>query len=137
MRDNINNVRRDANRHFRNKTYEYLKTNIEELETASKNKDIRYLVTDYYIILSRWRNDFHQRLNVHVVNEVTETEKQTAQPIVHEPSASEVELATENLRSHISPGIDQIAEELFKAECRRVRFQIHNILFLFGIIGIS
>jgi hypothetical protein len=81
-----------------------------------------YLVTDSYIILARWRNDFHHILNVHVVNEVTETEKQAAEPIVHEPSASEVELATENLRSHISPGIDQIPEELFKAGCRIVRF---------------
>jgi hypothetical protein len=47
-------------------------------------------------------------LNVHGVNEVTETEKQTAEPIMHEPSATEFELATEKLRNHISPGIDQI-----------------------------
>jgi hypothetical protein len=41
--DVINNVRRDANRHSRNKKKEYLKANIEELETNSKIKNIRYL----------------------------------------------------------------------------------------------
>jgi hypothetical protein len=32
-----------------------------------------------------------------------------------EPSALEVQLATENLKSHKSPGIDQIPAELIKA----------------------
>ena len=39
--DNLNNVRRDANRHFRNKKKAYLKAKIEELETNSKIKNIR------------------------------------------------------------------------------------------------
>jgi hypothetical protein len=34
--DNLNNVRRDASRHFRNKKKAYLKAKIEELETTSK-----------------------------------------------------------------------------------------------------
>ena len=38
---NLNNVRRDASRHFRNKKKEYLKAKIEELETNSKIKNIR------------------------------------------------------------------------------------------------
>jgi DNA anti-recombination protein RmuC len=41
--DNLNNVRRDASRHFRNKKKTYLKTKFEELETNSKIKNIRYL----------------------------------------------------------------------------------------------
>jgi uncharacterized NAD(P)/FAD-binding protein YdhS len=41
--DNLNNVRREASRHFRNKKKEYLKTKISELETNSKNKNIRDL----------------------------------------------------------------------------------------------
>jgi hypothetical protein len=41
--DNLNNVRREANRHFRNKKKEYLKAKINELETNSKNKNIRDL----------------------------------------------------------------------------------------------
>ena len=36
--DNLNNVRSDANRHFRNKKKLYLKAKIEELETNSKIK---------------------------------------------------------------------------------------------------
>ena len=41
--DNLNNVRREANRHFRNKKKAYLKAKIEELETNSKIKNIRDL----------------------------------------------------------------------------------------------
>jgi hypothetical protein len=39
--DNLNNVRREASRHFRNKKREYLKDKINELATNSKNKNIR------------------------------------------------------------------------------------------------
>jgi hypothetical protein len=38
--DNLNNVRREASRHFRNKKREYLKDKINELATDSKNKNI-------------------------------------------------------------------------------------------------
>jgi hypothetical protein len=41
--DNLNNVRCEASRHFRNKRREYLKDKINELETNSKNKDIKDL----------------------------------------------------------------------------------------------
>jgi hypothetical protein len=41
--ENLNNVRREASRHFRNKKKEYLKAKINELETNSKNKNIRDL----------------------------------------------------------------------------------------------
>ena len=42
--DNLNNVRREASRHSRNKKKEYLKAKIEELETNSKiKKNIRDL----------------------------------------------------------------------------------------------
>ena len=34
--DNLNNIRHDASRHFRNKKKAYLKVKIEELETNSK-----------------------------------------------------------------------------------------------------
>jgi hypothetical protein len=39
--DNLSNVRREANRHFRNKKRECLKDIINELESNSKNKNIR------------------------------------------------------------------------------------------------
>jgi hypothetical protein len=39
--DNLNNVKREASRHFRNKKNEYLKDKIKELATNSKNKNVR------------------------------------------------------------------------------------------------
>ena len=44
--DTLNNVRREASRHFRNKKKAYLKAKIEDLETNSKIKNIRYLYSD-------------------------------------------------------------------------------------------
>ena len=41
--DNLNNVRREASRHFRNKKTLYLKSKIEELESNIKIKIIRDL----------------------------------------------------------------------------------------------
>jgi hypothetical protein len=39
--DNLNNVRCEASKHFRNKKREYLKDKINELATNSKNKNNR------------------------------------------------------------------------------------------------
>jgi hypothetical protein len=41
--DNLNNIIREASKHFRNKKREYLKDKINELETKSKNMNIRDL----------------------------------------------------------------------------------------------
>jgi hypothetical protein len=41
--DNLNNVRREASRYFRNKNRKHLKDKINVLETNSKNKNIRDL----------------------------------------------------------------------------------------------
>jgi len=41
--DNLDNIRREASRHIRNKK-EYLKAKIEELETNNKTKNIRICV---------------------------------------------------------------------------------------------
>jgi hypothetical protein len=41
--DNLNNVRCEDSRHFRNKKRECLKDNINELATNSKDKNIRDL----------------------------------------------------------------------------------------------
>jgi len=96
--DNLNNVRPDASRHFRNKKEVYLETKVEELETNSKIRKILRscvdfkkgyqprtnivkgekgnLVADSHIILDGWRNYFSQLLNVHGVNDVRQTEIQ-------------------------------------------------------------
>jgi hypothetical protein len=39
--DNLNNIRREASRHIRNKKKEYLKAEYDEFETNSKIKNIR------------------------------------------------------------------------------------------------
>jgi len=116
----MNNVRHDASRHFRNKKKAYLKAKIEELETNSKINNIRDmyrgingfkkgykprtsiikdekgdLVADSHSIMSRWRNYFSQLLNVHGVKDVGQEEIHTAEPLVPDPSAFEVELARE------------------------------------------
>jgi hypothetical protein len=48
---------------------------------------------------------------------------------VAEPSAFDVELAIEKLKSHKSPGIDQIPAELIMAEKFAVR-SIHLLFYL-------
>jgi hypothetical protein len=121
--DNLNNVRREPSRHFRNKKKGYLKAKINELETNSKNKNIRDLyrgindfkngyqprtnvvkdekgdlVADPHSILARWRNHFFQLLNVHGFKDVRQTEIHTAEPLVREPIASEIEMAIGNLK---------------------------------------
>jgi len=86
---NLNNVRCEASRHFRNRKKEYLKAKAEELETNSKIKNIRDLymgmndfkkgyqsrttivkdkkgdmVAGSHSIFARWRNHFSQLLNI-------------------------------------------------------------------------
>src|SRR5215469_710869 len=78
--------------------------------------------------MARWRNYFSQLLNVHDVNNVRQAEIHTAERLVPEPSAFEVELATEKLKSHKSPGIDQIPAELIKAGGKTIRCAIHKLI---------
>ena len=47
---------------------------------------------------------------MHGVKDVGQTEIHTAEPIVPDPSASEFQLAIDKLKSHKSPGADQIPE---------------------------
>jgi hypothetical protein len=50
------------------------------------------LLADSHSILNRWKNYFCQRLNINGVNDVRQTEIHTAEPLVPEPSSSEVEI---------------------------------------------
>jgi hypothetical protein len=56
--NNLKNIRHETSRHFRNKKREYLKGKINELETNSKNKNIR----DLY----RGINEFKKATNLEV-----------------------------------------------------------------------
>ena len=78
--------------------------------------------------LARWRNYFSQIWNVHGFNDVRQTEIHTAEPLVPEPSASELGLAIEKLKSHKSLGIDQMPAELIKAGGRTIHCEINELI---------
>jgi len=61
------------------------------------------------------------------VNDVRQTEIHTAEPLMPEPSAFEVEMAIEELKRHKSLGIDQIPVELIKAGGRTIRSKIPKL----------
>ena len=65
---------------------------------------------------------------MHEVKDLGQVEIHTAEPLVPEPRASEVELATDKLKSHKSPGIDQIPAELIKARGRTICLEIHKLI---------
>ena len=95
---NLNNVRREASRHFRNKKKKYLKAKTDEIGTKRKIKinidlyrditDFKKgyqlktniakvekgdLVTDSQRILASWRNHFSLLLNIHRVRNARQT----------------------------------------------------------------
>jgi len=65
---------------------------------------------------------------VHGVKDVGQAEIQTAEPLVPEPSTAKFELAIDKLKSHKSPGIDQIPAELIKAGDRIICLEIHKLI---------
>jgi len=151
--DNLNTVRHETSTHFRNKKKEYPKAKICGLDTNSKIKNITGLyrgtsdlkkgdqprtnivkdekgdlVTDSHSIWAWWRNHFSQLLNVHGVNDVRETVIYTAEPLVPQSSAFEVQMAIEKLKRHTSPGTDQIPAEFIKAGGRTIQSEIHKLI---------
>jgi hypothetical protein len=58
--DNLNNVRREASRYFRNNKREYLKDKINELAMNSKNMNIR----DLYRRTIGFKGDYQPRNNL-------------------------------------------------------------------------
>ena len=60
------------------------------------------------------------------INDVKESEIQTAEPLVPEPNAFEVEREIEKLKRHKSPGIDKIQQNV--TVCRAIRSQIHKLI---------
>ena len=63
-----------------------------------------------------------------MVNDVRQTEIHIAEPLVSEPSASDLELVIEKLKCYKSPGIDQIPAELNKAGGDTIRCEIHKLI---------
>ena len=79
-----------------------------------------------HVIVASWRNYFSQLFNLHGIKGDRQAEIYSAEPLVPESSASEVELAIDNLTSHKSPGIDQITAELIKAGGRTIYLEIYK-----------
>ena len=86
------------------------------------------MVADSHSIVARWGKYFSQIFNVHGVKDVRQAEINTAEPLVPEPSAAELELAIGKLKSHKSPGIDQIPAELFNAGCSKICLEIYELI---------
>jgi len=101
--DNLNKVRREVSRHFRNKKKAYLRAKIEELESNNNIQNIRDLyrgisdfkkgyqprcnivkdekgdlIADSHGIVARWSKYFSQLFNVHGVKDVGQAEIHTA-----------------------------------------------------------
>jgi hypothetical protein len=58
--DNLSDARQEASRHFRNKKREYLKDRINELESDSKNKNIR----DWYGGVNEFKKGYQPRASL-------------------------------------------------------------------------
>ena len=86
------------------------------------------LVRDSHIILARFWKYFFQLFNIQGVSDVRQTEVHTAVPLVPDPSALEIELTNEELKSHKSSGIDQIKSESIKADRKTLRYEIHKLI---------
>ena len=84
------------------------------------------MITDSHRILARCRNHFSHLFSVDRVSEVRQTEIHTAEPLVLEQSAFEVEMAFEKLKGHRSPGIDHIPAKLIN-NCSEIHKLINSI----------
>jgi len=83
---------------------------------------------DTHNIVVRWRNSFSKLFNVHGVKDDEQAEIHTAEPQVPEPSSNEFDLAIAKLKSHKSPGIDEIPAELTKTEGGTIGGEIHKLI---------
>jgi hypothetical protein len=83
---------------------------------------------DLHRILDVWRNHFLELVDVHRVNNVTQTAIHTAERLVPESSVYEFEVAIEKLKGHKSPSVDQILAELIKAGGRKIRSEINKLI---------
>jgi hypothetical protein len=62
---------------------------------------------------------------------LVQTEIRTAEALMSEPSACEVEMAIEKPKRHKSRGIDQIPVHLIKTWDMTIRSDIHKIVYSF------
>jgi hypothetical protein len=153
--DDLSDVRQEDSGHFRNKKRGDLKDKINELESYSKDKNIRdlyrginefkkgykprtnlvkdkkgNLLADPHKILNRWKIYFCQLLNIHGAGGVRQTEMHTTKLFGPEPGVSEVEVAVGKLQRYKSPSVDQIPAELIQAGGETLRWEINKLIKL-------
>jgi hypothetical protein len=80
--------------------------------------------------MNMWMDYFSQLLNVQQLGGIMQTEIQTTEPFVPEPSISEVEVAIGKLKRYKSPGADQIPAELIQAGGETLHSEIHKLIKL-------
>jgi hypothetical protein len=148
---NLQNLRREIIRTFRNKKREYLKGKINELETDNKTEilDLYRGINEFkkgnqpqinilkdendnllahpQSVLNRWKNFFNQVLNIHGVHDVRQMDIHTAEPLVPEPTLVKVESVIGKFKSYKSPGTDQIPS-MIKAGGEAICSEIHKLL---------
>jgi hypothetical protein len=152
-RDNLQSLRHDTNRTFRNKKREYLKDKINDLETNNKNKNITdlygdiseftkgyqpgtniikdangHLLTHLQSVLNRWKNFFNQVPILHGIHDVRQMAIHTAEPLVPEPSLIKVEIAIGKMKRYKFLGTDQILTELIRAGIETLCSEIHKLI---------
>jgi hypothetical protein len=154
VNENMRNVKREDSRHFRNNKREYLKHKINEIELNSKNKirdlysgltefkkgyqlktnmvndDRCDLLADPQQILTRWKNYFCQLLKVQGPGSIRQTEIQTAEPFVPEPSAAKVDVDIRKMKRYKALGSGQIPAELIQAGGETFRSEIYKLIML-------
>jgi len=91
------------------------------------------LVADSHSTSARWRNYFSQLLNVYGVNDVRQTEIHTAEPLVPEPSASELELTIKKLKVTYHQVLIKYQQNCLKHGVKQFAMRLINLLFQFRI----
>jgi hypothetical protein len=91
-------------------------------------KDEKSAVVTGCLSVLVWGETITSRYSIYMDLVVRQREIHTAEPLVPELSAFKFEMAIENLRSHKSPGIEQIPAELIKAGGRTIHSEIHKLI---------
>ena len=84
-------------------------------------------------VFGQVEESFSQLLNVLGVNDVRKTEIYTAEPVVLDSSAFEIEMAIGKVKGYKSSITDQIPAEMIKAEGRTISSEIHKLINYTGL----
>jgi hypothetical protein len=79
-------------------------------------------------ILNRWNKYLLHIFNVQRASDVRQIEIQTAEPLVPDRIAYEVEIVIAALKMYESPGSDEIPAEVIQAGGEMLRYEIHKLI---------